>query len=111
MTARIVSESDAEFVPLHELDGVRVQLAVTPLPTMFMFALGAFPGRSEAAGVGPPEWRHAVRAALGRHDLRALAPLADPATTAWPQVLAGELSPGVTGFEQGPRRRRERRSG
>lgn len=100
MTARIITESDAEFVPLHGLDRVRVQLSVTPLPTVFMFALGAFPGRPEAAGLGPPEWRSAVRAALGRHDLQALAPLADPKTTAWPQRLAGVRTPGVTGFER-----------
>ena len=95
-----LADPPREYVPVDELDSARVQVAISPLPTVFMFALGALATRDETAGAGPPEWKQAVRSQLRTRDLEALAPLADPRTNTWPNGLAGGMTPGLHTFEE-----------
>src|SRR5690349_20014910 len=90
-----------EHVPLGEFEATQVQIAISPLPTVFVFAIGAIETRAEAAGAGPPEWKRSVRSHLRERDHAALAPLGDPAAGTWPDPLAGISGAGVTSFEVG----------
>jgi DNA-binding transcriptional ArsR family regulator len=95
------SDPCPEHVPLEEFDATRVQIAISPLATVFVFALGAIETREETAGAGPPEWKRTVRSHLRERDHAALAPLGDPRAGSWPDVLAGVRKPGVTTFDEG----------
>ncbi len=101
MSEKPPSDPSREHVPLGEFDATRVQIAISPLSTVFVFALGAIETREEAAGAGPPEWKRTVRSHLRERDYAALAPLGDPRAGTWPDVLAGVREPGVSTFEDG----------
>lgn len=101
MSEEPLSDPCLEHVPLEEFDATRVRIAISPLATVFVFALGAIETREEAAGAGPPEWKSNVRSHLRERDYAALAPLGDPRTGSWPDVLAGVRAPGVSTFEEG----------
>lgn len=89
-----------EYVPLAELDAATMRISIAPLPTVFMFAMGAVTDRREVSKVGPAGWRQAVRSQLRTRDVETLSPLADPRTTGWPEVLTlGDPAPGVRSFE------------
>ncbi len=93
------AENAREYVPLNELDAATVRVNISPLPTVFMFALAAVAGREEAAGAGPSGWKSAVRARMRERDYATLAPLADPGTTTWPNRLSGSCTPGLSTLE------------
>jgi DNA-binding transcriptional ArsR family regulator len=89
-----------EYVPVDEVEAAKVQVAISPLPTVFMFALGSITTRNEVSGVGPSNLTTAVRSRLRARDIETLLPIADPRTTGWPDVLTiGAGQPGVASLD------------
>jgi DNA-binding transcriptional ArsR family regulator len=80
-----------DYVPAAELDRAPVQMACSPLPTVFWATRDAL--RNGRRGT-PREWRAAAISKLRRRDAVTLAPLAR--SPGWPGLLAANDSPNET---------------
>jgi DNA-binding transcriptional ArsR family regulator len=76
-----------EYVPLSELDGADVQVAVAPNESALLHTLASLT-EDASRDRSPRQWRGAIRARLRACDVETLRPLTDPRTRAWPSCLS-----------------------
>ena len=82
-----------DYVTVEDLDRVPVRIASSPLPTVFTLTRDAL--RNGRRGT-PADWRAAALSRMRRRDVLALAPLADPRCSSWPDVLDHNDAPNET---------------
>lgn len=84
-----------EYVPVGELDDATIEVALAPFDSVLVHTVDALTHGglgSRVARDRPPAsaagWRAAVRSSLRPRDMKALLPLVDPRTLAWPSCIS-----------------------